>query len=198
MQSFKDQNTWLSHFTLFVSVSPHLHLVTLITESASICPVCKDLISDKMSAQGLCGIWYEQWHRSSNASERFFDNPSHDKLYRSCLPIICSVRCLLVKTQNVVCVLSLISALSLFFSLSLSLLFFTVTPGFFSLHKKPHSNPPTAPEKKGITSVYLHISMFKKQEGKHRARQRTRNISEHAELERTNCHWRTKGKGNLF
>lgn len=120
MQSFKNQNTWLSHFTLFVSVSPHLHLVTLITESASICPVCKDLISDKMSAQGLCGIWYEQWHRSSNASERFFDNPSHDKLYRSCLPIICSVRCLLVKTQSVVCLLSLISALSLLLFVSLS------------------------------------------------------------------------------
>lgn len=56
MQSFKDQNTWLSHFTLFVSVSPHLHLVTLITESASICPVCKDLISDKMSAQDYMGF----------------------------------------------------------------------------------------------------------------------------------------------
>lgn len=42
----------------------------------------------------------------------------------------------------------------------------TVTPGFFSLHKKPRSNPQTTPEKKGITSVYLHISMFKKQEEK--------------------------------
>lgn len=75
---------------------------------------------------------------------------------------ICSLHPLWVKTRSRVCVPSLISALS---SLCLSLFCSsTETPGFVSLHKKPQSYPPTTRAEKGITSVYLHTFMLKKQE----------------------------------
>ena len=97
-----------------------------------------------------------------------FDNSSHDKPYCRCLPVICSIHSLLVKKHEAQSVsLSLISALSLSLSLSLfvslSFVSSTETHGFFSFHREPQSNPQTAREEKGITSVYLHISMFKKQ-----------------------------------
>lgn len=52
---------------------------------------------------------------------------------------------------------------SVFNTCALSLVFHS-NSWVLSLHKKPCSNPQSAPEKKGVTSVYLHTSMFKKQE----------------------------------
>lgn len=89
-----------------------------------------------------------------------------------------------------VCVLSLISALSLSPPLFCSS---TVTPGFFSLHKNPHSNLQTTQEKREKPLCICMFLCSKNTRKKHRDWQRTNNISEDDELERTNCHWRTKG-----
>lgn len=156
MQFCKAGNTFLSYFWYHVFIFPYLEL--LIIEIGFHLPWWKDLIPDKKSAQGLCGIWYEQWHRSSNASQRFFDNPSHDKLYCRRLAVICSVHSLLVKTRRAVCVLSLISALSLFCSS-------TVTPGFFSLHTPHPLKSPDNARKKGnniCLSAYFYEYISKK------------------------------------
>lgn len=87
----------------------------------------------------------------------FFLNPSNDKLHR-CLPVICSIHSLSVETWSAVCVLSLIPAFSLLFFRSNSWVLLT--------SQKASPESPDNARKKGITSVYLHISMFKKREEK--------------------------------
>lgn len=115
------------------------------------------------SAEGLREIWYKQWQRSSNASPRFPDSLSHDKVYWRRLRAVCSFHSLLVQTWIPVCAAALISVLSLFYLFCS----FTATPGFYSLHKKSKSKD--TGKKKGITSttVYLHVYLWKKRKEIH-------------------------------
>lgn len=102
--------------------------------------------------------------RSSNASQRFFDNPSHDKLYCRCLPIIYSIHSLLVITWGAVCVLSLISALSLSLSLSLSLLFFHSNSWVLLTWQKASVKSPDNTRRKGnniCLSAYFYVQKTK-------------------------------------